>query len=417
MTDHSQSEQGGRNAIAPIIAAAAITILDGFDAFSLGLMAPFIGAELKIPTATLGTIFSSAMAGMILGAIGGGSLADKYGRLRTLLGALIVFGVAALLLPFASTAFEVGFNRMIAGVGLGAAAPIAVGLLNRSDAKPPSELVIALVWAGIPIGGSLAALYNYAFVPTFGWRSIFVVGGLLPFPIAAIAYAVFRRGTADGAPAARAAKPPQIRDLFTNGQAPRTAATAAMFFFGFVTTAIIVNWLPTILTHRAASPGMISSTFAAINGGGVIGMVLLGFVASRLRWRPLLPAAWLAAAACGLAASLPGVGSEGLALLAIAGATIGASAQGLSIARANELQRGKGLESTSVGFMAGSGRVGQASALGVSGTVIAIWGQETLVFAMAGFCALIAALLATLAMRPDVETAVSPQEAPVQSPS
>ena len=117
----------------------------------------------------MGTTFASAMGGMIIGAIVGGALADRVGRVRILIGSLALFGAAALFMPLANDAVQVSLNRLIAGIGLGAAAPIAVGLLNRTGRRPPSELIIAAVVAGIPIGGSLAALFNYAFVSAWGW--------------------------------------------------------------------------------------------------------------------------------------------------------------------------------------------------------------------------------------------------------
>src|SRR5215469_2513388 len=198
MTDSTGCEpRAHRIPVAPIALAAAITILDGFDAFSFSLMAPQIGATLRIPTASLGVIFASVMAGMILGAIAGGALADRLGHLRVLYVALALFGASALALSLVSSTGLTGvdvisLNRLISGMGLGAAAPIAVGLLNQSSERPPSELIIALVWAGIPLGGTLAALYKYAFVPVGAWRSIFVLGGILPLFVGLFAYRIFR---------------------------------------------------------------------------------------------------------------------------------------------------------------------------------------------------------------------------------
>lgn len=387
-----------RMQVASIAAATAITILDGFDAFSLSLMAPQIGASLQIPTASLGMVFASVMVGMILGGVVGGASADRFGHLRILYVALALFGAAALALPLVSdSGVEViAINRLISGIGLGAAAPIAVGLLNRTLKKPPSELVIALVWSGIPIGGTLAALYKYMFLVGGEWRPIFVTGGLLPIPIAMFARYIFG-GVRTSRKVAGAARP-KIIELFDRTRTLVTLAIAAMFFFGYVTTSIIVNWLPTILTHRAASSFIIFVTFGAINAGSVLGMLALGFVASRYHVRYLLAWTWAAAGVCGLAAGIAGFGTASVALLAIGAYTIGAGAQALSVALANDLYKEQGRETTAIGFMTGNGRLGQACALGASGAVISFSGQETLVFELAGVCACIAALLALVAV-------------------
>lgn len=406
----------GRVPVAWVVAGASITILDGFDAFSLSLTAPRITTELHIATASLGIIFASAMAGMIVGAAAGGALADKVGRTRVLISSLVLFGVAALALPLASHIAAVVLNRLVAGLGLGAAVPIAVALLNGAGAKPPSELVVALVVAGIPAGGSLAALFNYLFVPVLGWHSIFFLGGVLPLPVALLAWRVFRTQEAEP-PIARRGTQPGITRLFREGRALRTSTAAAMFFFGYMTTAIIASWLPTVLAHRAASRMMIAATFGAIQVGSVLGVLAFGLVASRTKARSLLPIAWAAAGVCMLAAASIGRGNAGIALLAIAAYAIGAGGQALAMALANDMHRQRRLESTSVGFMTAVGRLGQACSLAVSGEIIALSGRETLVFGMAGVFTCIAALFAFVAVGPLRSPTADAASGPMNTPS
>ena len=380
-----------------IAAAAAVTILDGFDAFSFSLMAPKLAAELGLPSATLGPIFAAGMGGMILGGVFGGWLGDRVGRLRILLVAFALFGVAALTMPLVQSVLHIILNRLVAGVGLGAAAPLAVGLLNSRREAPVSALSISLVWAGIPLGGSLAALFNYLVVTSQGWRSIFVVGGLLPLPVALFAYAVFRgldrrKAGSKSAPRAR------VADIFREGRALPTLALAAMFFFGYITTAIIVNWLPTILAHRNAGPGMISATFSAINAGGMLGVVGLGYIAGRRGPSRLLAAVWLAAGGCGLVAAMA-IATPTLAALGVIGATLGSGAQGLAVARANEMHRSLGLQTTTIGLMTGLGRIGQFTALSLSGVILSVGLREETVFALAGVSACLAAAFALTGTR------------------
>lgn len=393
-------DRASRVPVLAVVAAGSITVLDGFDAFSLSLMAPRISADLDIATASLGTMFACAMVGMILGAVAGSALADKVGRLGTLIAALALFGTASLAMPWMIDAAQIGINRLIAGIGLGTAAPIAIGLLNRSSAKPPSSLLVSLVWAGLPLGGCLAAVFNYLFAGSTDWRAIFVVGGVLPLPAAVLAWRVFRAQraalpTAVSGPITR----PRVSDLFHRGQASGTLALAGTFFFGYVTTSIIAFWLPTILSHRSASTLLISLTFGAFNVGGVIGIVALGLITARVDARRMLPVAWLAAGACGLASAAEGLGNGGLAALAVLAYTIAGGANAISVAVANGIYRERGIETAAVGLMTGMGRLGQASALGASGAVISLFGQETSLFGMAGLCACLAALLGMLLTR------------------
>lgn len=393
MTDLDPTHPARRRSLAVMIAAAAtVTVLDGFDAFSLSLMMPAVARDLHIQTTALGPIFASAMGGMILGAFAGGALADKIGRVPALLLALLLFGGAALTMPFVAHPGEIIANRLIAGIGLGAAAPIAVALLNQGHERPPSAFVISLVWVGIGMGGMVAALFNYLFAARYGWRLIFVVGGAAALPAAACVAWSFRglhKPSRDLGTGGRA----RLYDLFADGMAWRTIGVAGMFFFGFITTSIIVNWLPTILSHRAASPLTISVSFAGVNGGAVVVTAWLGWLASRGSAGVVRTLAWGAAAVCGAAITLAASSTAAIAILAVTGAMIGAGGQALSIALANDLHRARGLQSSSIGFMAGSGRLGQFCALGISSTVVGWTGRETMVFGLAAFTAAIAALL------------------------
>lgn len=382
----------GPTVAAAATAAACVTIVDGFDAFSMSLAAPAMIRDLGLPTVVLGPIFASTMGGMIIGALGGGALADTLGRLRILLIALVLFGAAALTVPLLSTVTEIVANRVIAGIGLGAAAPIAVALLNGTSDRPPSDLVVSFVWGGIAVGGVLAAGFNYLVVPGFGWRSLFVAGGVLPAVVALVAWAVFRGTEPSRADAGRAARP-RLIDLFTEGRAARSLPTLAMFFFGYVTTSMIVNWLPTVLDHEGATPAMISATFAGINVGSAAGSFALGFLSSRFRSRFSLMLAWAVAGACAIAASLPGAATQ-LAVFAALAATLAAGSQALSVALANRLHVGRNLESTTVGLMLSGGRIGQFAALGVSGVLLAAGLPERSLFAFAGASACVAALIA-----------------------
>lgn len=395
MTNTAYGSSRDRGIAVMIAAAASITVLDGYDAFSLSLMMPAISRELGIPTAAIGPVFASAMGGMIVGALGGGALADRIGRLQTLTVALVLFGGAALTMPLMGGAGAIIANRIVSGIGLGAAAPIAVALLNQASDRPPSAFMVSLVWVGIAVGGMIAALANYVLAAPYGWRPIFLIGGLAPLPAAGFAWWAFRGSS----PLPRGAGAPprgRLSDLFVDGRAWRTIGVAAMFFFGFTTTSIIVYWLPTILAHRAASPLMISVSFASVNGGAVVATALLGWLASRRRDGLVRTLAWSSAALCGLVIAAAPIDTVAIATLAVCGATIGAAAQALSIALANDLHRTSGLQGTSVGLMAGCGRLGQFCSLGISSAVVRWSGQETMVFGLAASTAVAAALLSAI---------------------
>ena len=383
-----------------VMSAMAVTVIDGFDAFSLSLAAPDIGAELGLGPATMGTVFAAAMGGMIIGALASGGVAKRLGQVRALALELALFGAMALLLTTTHDGTMLVVNRLIAGIGLGGAAPIAVGLLNRREERP-SDLVISIVWSGLPIGGVLAAGFKYFLVVDHGWRSMFMVGGVAPI-VAALAIAAAARHIAPVAqrPATESGAPPSLLALLAAGRRGRTLLICLMFFFGYVTTSMIAYWLPTIMTHERAAPALVSGTFAALNVGGALGQYLLGYVSARFGTRRLLAGVWVVTGGLAAGAAMPFTTLNQLAILAAASASFAAGAQGLSVALANRVFAGTGLETGMIGAGVGAGRIGQFASLGLAGALIGAGAAERDVILLAGVSACLAGAIAFAMNRP-----------------
>ena len=65
---------------------ALIVFVDGFDAQAMGFVAPALTAALQIPRSVLGSVISSGLVGMMVGALVSGPLADRVGRKPVLVG-------------------------------------------------------------------------------------------------------------------------------------------------------------------------------------------------------------------------------------------------------------------------------------------------------------------------------------------
>src|SRR5258707_11583297 len=82
--------------VLPIVICGAIALMDGYDAQSMGFVAPALSADLHISRAALGPLLSSGLVGMVVGALAFGPLADRVGRKPVLVLCTIVFGVMSL---------------------------------------------------------------------------------------------------------------------------------------------------------------------------------------------------------------------------------------------------------------------------------------------------------------------------------
>jgi putative MFS transporter len=152
-----------------------------FDGFDIYLAGTVLGVTLKTGFSTLpqNAIFISAtFVGMMLGSFGTGFLGDRYGRRFTYQFNLLLFGLASLAAAFAPNMMILIACRFLMGVGLGAENVVGYATMTefvpaRSRGKWLGFTTVCVV-TGLPISLLLASLV----VPNFGWRAMFVLGGI-----------------------------------------------------------------------------------------------------------------------------------------------------------------------------------------------------------------------------------------------
>ncbi len=152
-----------------------------FDGFDIYIAASVLGATFREGFSTLGqnaAFVSSTFLGMMIGSALTGFLGDRYGRRFTYQANLAVFGVAALAAALAPNMGVLIALRFVMGVGLGA--ENVVGYATMTEFVPPTTrgrwlgLVAVFVVTGLPA----SALVAWVVTPYFGWRAMFVVGGI-----------------------------------------------------------------------------------------------------------------------------------------------------------------------------------------------------------------------------------------------
>ena len=74
----------------------AVALLEGYDIQAIGVAAPKLIPALGLSPGEAGIAFGGGMAGLVLGALLGGWLADRMGRKVLLAVAVAVFGLATL---------------------------------------------------------------------------------------------------------------------------------------------------------------------------------------------------------------------------------------------------------------------------------------------------------------------------------
>ena len=415
-----------------------IVVFDGYDLIVYGTTIPHLLNEpgWDLTASSAGFIGSLAFAGMLLGALAAGTLADRFGRRRTILWSTLWFSLFTALCAFAPSPEVFGLFRLLAGLGLGGLVPSANALTAEFVRARSRSAVATIMMSGVPIGGSAAALLGLWLLPTFGWRAMYAVAFaavvvLLPACVVLLPESptwLRAHGRTGEAVAIEqqfgirhAHEEPHTHPAGHQGagigallRAPWVRATA---LFAMATVATLFawyglgTWLPKLMaSDQRFDMGKPLSFLLALNLGAVLGSFATAWAGTR--FGPLRSGVVAAAtAAVGLAflltypSSLPPI--YGALILAGVG-THGTQCLIIAAVASHYPPR---LRGTSLGFALGTGRIGAVLAPLVGGWLLDAGlgvGSNFLAFSLAAALAS-ALLLATVAVtRPARPTATQP---------
>jgi AAHS family 3-hydroxyphenylpropionic acid transporter len=281
-----------------------IAALEGYDIQAFGVAAPKLAPELGLDSGALGWAASAAMIGLVIGALIGGWLADRTGRKPVLIAAVAGFGVGSLW-----TAFTHDYNALLAarlatGLGFGAALPNLVAIAAEISAPARRGATTSLMFCGMPTGGGTVALAVKLMGSALDWRTIFMIGGVLPLVLVPlIAFLLPETRPAREAGVDRRVLPA----LFGGGRAAATVLLWAANILTLIVLYLMLNWLPTLVVasgHTASDGAAASLTFNYVS---ILGALALGVLVDRFgfRWSLAATYALLAGVMAALGAALP----------------------------------------------------------------------------------------------------------------
>jgi AAHS family 4-hydroxybenzoate transporter-like MFS transporter len=413
----------GSPQIALLLMCAAVLFTDGFDTQAIGFVAPALVQNLGLSRAALGPVFSAGLFGLMIGALTLGPLADRVGRKRIILFSVIAFGLCSLAAVFAHDTTTLLLMRFLTGLGLGGAMPNAVALTSEFSPRNRRATMVMAMFVGFSVGAALGGLIAAALIPSFGWRSVFVIGGIAPLLLAPFLARdlpesvrfVKLAGGSDARVASLLAlvfpkqdfpkgtrfslQEAQLRGLsvahlFGEGRATGTVLLWVVFFASLLDLYFLSNWLPTLLNDLGASVSVAAIVGAMFQVGGVVGTFTLGRFVDRFSFRALALTYLLAA----IALAALGASGHSIALAAVIIFLAGFCIVGAQIA-ANALAAEyypTSIRSTGVGWALGIGRVGSIIGPLVGGALLVRhWETQSLFLAAAApaICGALAALV------------------------
>lgn len=276
-----------------LFAAQLGWMLDAMDVMLYAFALNAIRTEFQLSGATAGALASVTLLASAFGGIFFGWLADRIGRARALVYAILIYSFFTAMTASAANFAELLLWRMLVGIGLGGEWSAGSVLVAETWPAEHRGKALGLMQSGWALGYILAALLAATILPTHGWRLLFVLG---------IAPAFFtfwiRKHVAE--PAIWQAQRKEsssltFHSLRTILQPPYLQTTLRA---SLITTSVLFaywglfTWLPTFLASPVASGGagltLVKSSIWIIpmQIGAFLGYTLFGFLADRFGRKP-----------------------------------------------------------------------------------------------------------------------------------
>jgi MFS transporter, AAHS family, 4-hydroxybenzoate transporter len=334
-----------------VVLCSAALFVDGYDIQVMALAVPSLSAGWSLPPSSFGLALSAVVIGMSVGSALLAPLGDRVGRRTMLIVTLAAIGVATACTALSTSPFEFAVWRFLTGVALGAGVPNCAALTSEYAPVANRSFVMGCLNIAAPIGAFSAGFIAPAVLEAFGWRGAFLIGGAAPLVFAVLALflpeslkfltvrrpadpriaTILRRIAPDVDPATVRAAPAPERQrgaLFgplTSAFLPRTLLLWAMLILNFFNLYVLVSWLPTLLEQSGWSPAAALRGAVLIQGGGVVGGLLMSRFMDLGATRIALVAGLLLSAVSLVLFSAMPAGAAWVALLLLTGAGVSGS--------------------------------------------------------------------------------------------
>ncbi|MFU9047788.1 MFS transporter [Acinetobacter tibetensis] len=396
-----------------------IIIIDGYDISVAGAALPSIMEQMNVSASTAGFMASSALFGMMIGAIFFGGLADKIGRRLTIAICVFLFSVFTAAAGLTKDPVTFSIVRFIAGLGIGGVMPNVVAQMTEYSPKKVRNVMTSLMFSGYAIGGILAAILGKQFIIEYGWQVVFYAAGLpvllLPFILKSmpesIGYLAKKNQQVELGRLAQQIEPkiglmsgvvlvngsnnsaakPTVGLLFADGRAFSTLMFWVAFFTCLFMVYALSTWLTKLMAMSGYSLGSALTFVIALNVGAILGAVGGGWLADRFHIKWVLVIMYAVGSVFLYLMTLP----MSVTMLYFIIAVVGACSTGAQIVAYSYCGQfyPSVIRSTGIGMASGVGRLGAIGAPLLIGLIVSLnlpIQQNFFVIALAGLIGAVA---------------------------
>jgi MFS transporter, AAHS family, 4-hydroxybenzoate transporter len=397
----------GRTQRVALALCALLMLFDGFNTQTISYIVPVLASEWHLPKSILGTIFSAAFVGLLIGNFGISPLSNRFGPKKMTVLSTAAFGVLTLLTVLVTNAPQLIAIRLLTGIALGAAAPCAIGLTSEFSPKRTRATFVLLIYVGYSLGFTVAGFCCGAMIPSFGWAGPLWVGGLgpivltlllIPFLPESASYLARRRSPVDLLRAAQrffpgfilpkdavltsnedATSDTRVKGLFSRNLRLGTFLLWGVFVINLAEFYFLQSWLPTVLHSLSYPSAFVVWATAVSTICGMVAGLLMGPLMDRIGPYMILSALYLFGGISMLAISVALGATHWILVFAVfcGGFCISGGQKG--VVALGSIFYPAGLRAAGVAWAYGVGRLGGAGGTYLAGVLYAAnWAPDAI---------------------------------------
>lgn len=304
------------------------TFFDAYTVLAIAFAMPQLVTEWKLSPTEVGLIISAGYVGQLFGAVIFGSVAEKFGRLKTLFITILLFVSMDVACLFAWSGTAMMLFRFLQGVGTGGEVPVASAYINEFIGAEKRGRFFLLYEVIFPIGLMFAGMAAYFLVPVYGWKAMFIVGlvpSVLTIPlrwlmpesprwlaargriaeadavVSLLEQDALRHGQTLAEPVVkpldeRATARSDWRELFQGIYLKRTLTIWGLWFCAYMVNNGLITWLPTLYKQVFHVPLQTSLAYGWVTSGvGVVASIVCALLIDKVGRKPWYSTAFLLA--------------------------------------------------------------------------------------------------------------------------
>lgn len=160
------------------VVMGSATFFDAFNALSIAFVLPILVREWHISAPQIGVMIGASYMGQFVGALVFSWAAERWGRVPCAAAATAIFAAMSLACAGAWDFDVLLICRFIQGIGVGGEMPVAavyISELSKARGRGRFFLLYEMIFPiGLMVTGQVGALL----VPVWGWKTMFLIGGL-----------------------------------------------------------------------------------------------------------------------------------------------------------------------------------------------------------------------------------------------